>query len=287
MHRIDGPGATVDNKFTEGDPVGGTQATVVTDDWLNDVQEELITILTTAGITPAKGTQNQILSVLRGSAFFQTATLFDSSRRAATTEFVKAAGFQFSQTTQYVTGPRALTASQAGSIIDLASAYTGDITLPALSSVPDGATFYIWSGAAATMNVLRAGSDQIFVNGGAVNSIAIGSGDTLVIGKSSPAGAWVAMWGSAQFPFSAVYGGLAPKPIGVPGRGAWQTILAPANTALLLPSGGTWAYFALPFASSGASQTAVAPQSGVAAGGTQLAAAVAGQYWYGFCWRLQ
>ncbi|WAT26721.1 hypothetical protein [Pseudomonas sp. GXZC] len=60
MHRIDGPGATVDGKFTEGDPVGGIQATVVTDDWLNAVQEEIIGVLTAAGVEPVKGTQNQL-----------------------------------------------------------------------------------------------------------------------------------------------------------------------------------------------------------------------------------
>lgn len=65
MHRIDGPGATVDNKFTDGDPVGGVPATLVTDDWLNDMQEELMSLLTAASITPVKGTQNQVLSALR------------------------------------------------------------------------------------------------------------------------------------------------------------------------------------------------------------------------------
>lgn len=65
MHRIDGPGATVTNRFTDGDPLTGVVATVVTDDWLNDVQEELISILAAAGITPAKGAQNQILAALR------------------------------------------------------------------------------------------------------------------------------------------------------------------------------------------------------------------------------
>lgn len=55
MHRIDGPGATVDNKFTEGDPVGGVQATVVTDVWLNDVQENIMAVLAAAGVTPTKG----------------------------------------------------------------------------------------------------------------------------------------------------------------------------------------------------------------------------------------
>lgn len=65
MHRIDGPGATVDNKFTDGDPGGGIQATMVTDDWLNDVQEELLRVLTAAGISPVKGTQNQVLNAFR------------------------------------------------------------------------------------------------------------------------------------------------------------------------------------------------------------------------------
>lgn len=65
MHRIDGAGATVDNKFTEGDPGGGVQATVVTAPWLNDMQEELMSILTAGGVSPVKGTQNQVLDALR------------------------------------------------------------------------------------------------------------------------------------------------------------------------------------------------------------------------------
>lgn len=65
MHRIDGPGATVDNKFTDGDPVGGIQATIVTDDWLNDVQEELMSVLTAGAVVPVKGTQNQLLKAIR------------------------------------------------------------------------------------------------------------------------------------------------------------------------------------------------------------------------------
>ena len=65
MHRIDGPGATVDNRFTDGDPVAGIQATMVTDDWANDIQEELMSLLTAAGISPIKGTQNQVLAALR------------------------------------------------------------------------------------------------------------------------------------------------------------------------------------------------------------------------------
>ncbi|VVN81228.1 hypothetical protein [Pseudomonas fluorescens] len=76
MHRIDGPGATVDNRFTEGDPVGGIQATVVTDDFLNDVQEELMSVLTAAGVAPVKGTQNQVLQAVYKLAQNQTAQAF-------------------------------------------------------------------------------------------------------------------------------------------------------------------------------------------------------------------
>jgi len=64
MHRIDGPGATVDNKFTDGDPVGGVQATVVTDDWLNDVQENIMAVMTAAGVAPVKGSAGQLLASL-------------------------------------------------------------------------------------------------------------------------------------------------------------------------------------------------------------------------------
>lgn len=82
MHRIDGPGATVDNKFTEGDPVGGVQATVVTDDWLNDVQEELMSVLTAGGITPVKGTQDQVLKALGGLIRTQNLTAFTTAGTA-------------------------------------------------------------------------------------------------------------------------------------------------------------------------------------------------------------
>lgn len=64
MHRIDVPSATVDDKFTEGSPTGGVPATTVSASWLNDVQEELISILTAAGITPVKGDQDQVLTAI-------------------------------------------------------------------------------------------------------------------------------------------------------------------------------------------------------------------------------
>ncbi len=82
MHRIDGPGATADNRFTDGDPVGGVQATMVTDDWANDVQEEIISVLTAAGVTPVKGTQDQVLQAIYKLDQAQKATAFTTAGTA-------------------------------------------------------------------------------------------------------------------------------------------------------------------------------------------------------------
>ncbi len=50
--------------FTDGNPVGNIPATVVSADWLNAIQDELLSILAAAGITPSKATRNQVLSAL-------------------------------------------------------------------------------------------------------------------------------------------------------------------------------------------------------------------------------
>jgi hypothetical protein len=59
MHRIDGAGA-VDGLFTEGSPATGQEATVLTADWLNEVQENLVDLITFAGIALVKGDYTQV-----------------------------------------------------------------------------------------------------------------------------------------------------------------------------------------------------------------------------------
>lgn len=68
MHRIDGPTAAPGGFWTEGNPVGGVPATIVSDDWMNDTQENLIGILTAAGISPIKNDYTQLLAAIRGVA---------------------------------------------------------------------------------------------------------------------------------------------------------------------------------------------------------------------------
>lgn len=65
MHRIDGPSATTDHKFTEGSPSGGIPATVVSDDWLNDVQENICKVIEGASIALEKGNPNQLLLAIQ------------------------------------------------------------------------------------------------------------------------------------------------------------------------------------------------------------------------------
>ena len=57
MHRIDGAGATPDNRFTEGSPQAGVPATVVTADWLNSVQEELVAVIGAEKLNKGKTSQ--------------------------------------------------------------------------------------------------------------------------------------------------------------------------------------------------------------------------------------
>ena len=72
MHRIDVSTATEDNKFTEGDPVTGVEATDVSDDWLNDVQENLCKFIENAGFALAKGNYDQLTNAI--SAFSEEST---------------------------------------------------------------------------------------------------------------------------------------------------------------------------------------------------------------------
>jgi len=66
MKRIDHPSATTDKKFTEGDPTRDIKATVVTADWLNVLQEELINMAIAGGVTPDQTSVdiNQLLEAL-------------------------------------------------------------------------------------------------------------------------------------------------------------------------------------------------------------------------------
>jgi hypothetical protein len=153
----------------------------------------------TEPIWPAVGS-TIVDGTVTGDILGITAAQFDNSKKLANTEFVKKAGLQLAATAQYTSGPITLSATQAGQLIDLASGYTGAITLPAAASIPDGAIYYFWSGANAAVTVQRSGSDTIYINSSTVTSINLNSGDSLILMKTGAVGvgAWIAIGGSAQ-----------------------------------------------------------------------------------------
>lgn len=63
MHRIDTSG-NVDNRFHPGNPATGQQATLIDQDWLNAVQEEIVNVILEANIDLEKGTNDQLASAI-------------------------------------------------------------------------------------------------------------------------------------------------------------------------------------------------------------------------------
>lgn len=88
MHRIDHVTASKNhngagkNGFTEGDPVGGVAPTVVTDDWLNDVQENVCEVIEAEGITLVKADGSQLNDAIESKLETRVRRLFASTASA-------------------------------------------------------------------------------------------------------------------------------------------------------------------------------------------------------------
>ncbi|WP_343528768.1 hypothetical protein [Sphingomonas sp.] len=67
MHAIDGPGS-INGRFTEGNPATGQDATMVTCDWLNDFQANLLAVLSEGKVTPTKGRAADLLDAIKAVA---------------------------------------------------------------------------------------------------------------------------------------------------------------------------------------------------------------------------
>lgn len=77
MHRIDTSGS-VAGRFDDGNPATGQRATLLSADWFNDIQENVATVIETAGITLEKGNADQLkdaIAALVGDAALSLATL--------------------------------------------------------------------------------------------------------------------------------------------------------------------------------------------------------------------
>ena len=206
MHRIDHSTADVTDPlkplFTEGNPGLGAPATVVTDDWLNDVQENIMKVLEAAGITPTKGDEEDLydaLQALYGGAL-TTPPQFDDDTSGATTEFVQRA---LGNDRGYVglTSNTSLTADHAGMDI-YASTSSGAITLslPAASLLKAGAKFKVYNTGVDDVIVTRVGGDSIVLNttSNTVTAVTLKSGDSIELVSLGTGSLWYHSGGTGQ-----------------------------------------------------------------------------------------
>ena len=140
--------------------------------------------------------------VFTGDPTAPTPAQFDNDVSLATTAFVQGAlGNLRGQSV--ITAATSLSAADAGNYIHLGNnGYA--VTLPALSTLGDGAVFTFES-VSGSVNVQRAGTDTIFAGtDGSITSLALAAGDTLTIVKITISGTarWHVIGGSAMLRYS-------------------------------------------------------------------------------------
>lgn len=81
MHRIDAPG-NVANQFVDPDASIGQEGTICSAAWLNEVQEELCTVIEANGGTPTKGQTGQVAAALQGRGFYRNRAMNGTMRVA-------------------------------------------------------------------------------------------------------------------------------------------------------------------------------------------------------------
>lgn len=76
---------------------------------------------------------------------------------------------------------------------------------------------------------------------------------------------------------------LAPLPKSAGGVGQWAVLSSGIGLALILPAGGTWAWF---YVAVNASGQIISHAANVGAGGATVGSAIAGVNYLGFAWRV-
>jgi len=139
---------------------------------------------------------------LTGNPTAPTPAKLDNDTSLATTAFVKSSGLT-SSTFVNVTTPQTLTNAVLGATVQLALASSGTVVLPLASSTRIGDRIEFWSNGAGIGTVSRQGSDVIYINGGTVNHLDLGIGDSLTL--LSTGVNWVAVGGTAQLASASLF----------------------------------------------------------------------------------
>lgn len=191
MHRIDGPGAAPGNQFTAGNPSTGVQATVVTPEWCNAVQEEIANTITGFGGTLNKLQNNQLFTALQGAI---SAIVASSGGEANTGANVgTGAGQVFKQKGGVQLQFRTL---KAGNNITITQG-VDDITITSTATATGTITGGANNGAGTPIYSGTAGANLFFntLKAGANVSLSAANGE-ITISATAPAPTWGNIGGS-------------------------------------------------------------------------------------------
>jgi hypothetical protein len=198
MYYIDGPGATPDHKFTDGDPAAGVAPTTVTDDFMNDVQQEILNVIAAAGMAPAKNTQDQLLKALRGlggTGIFTTAPQFDNSKKGATTEFVQRALGSYNSFMAFENQAVPATPAHIGRMIHFFGGGANSYSPPdsVANGIPPGACITLNNWGGTNLGLVPQGGDKLqeSLNGAATATLRNIPPDTQITMTFIGGGVWL------------------------------------------------------------------------------------------------
>lgn len=207
--------------FTSGDAVAAIPATVPGAQWFNQVQEEILAVITAGGLTPDATKDTQLAAAiaqmiaaalvpkaplaspaLTGTPTAPTPPQFDVSQKLATTDFVHRNGL--SGRMLYVIGSTTLTAADhaGASILTNTSGIT--LTLPLAATCPGGTRMEFVGNFPVT--IVRQGTNAIFGNSSnaSLTSVVLGDGDTLVLESNGVD--WLIVGGSVALRYAGQFG---------------------------------------------------------------------------------
>jgi len=187
-----------------------------------------------------------------------------------------------------ISGSATLALADLGNAVFFTGASASNLNLPAIATVPRGAGWMLRNAGFAALTIDPNGAETI--NGVATLVLQAGQGAFIfhngsawecIIAGGTATG--LSLMAAADGPAVRSIAGAAPIPA-LSGVGTWQYITAAAGDPLVLPSGGTWAWFFLSFLASSSTWGGVY-NAGISAGATTIAAGVANTIYVGFCWR--
>lgn len=181
MRRIDTPNREVDlfgpgkDGFRNGNLALGVAPTEFNAEWVNAVQEELMSVVEAGGLVPDGGDYSQMVKAIRRMSGAKVATV--------------------------TAGATLLTADDAGLVFIDASGGDVTLTLPAANAVinlPIGFTFYRTDNSANAVTIQRSGADTIDGN----SSFSVGGQATHRSIRSDSQSAWMTITESSKAPTS-------------------------------------------------------------------------------------